>query len=68
MEFYPTRFGSWSFKNFNHATDAKIYCLYSTDGDFKEGIFLKEMAVKLGYITPEQFDEWVDPMKMVGKD
>ena len=25
------------------------------------------MAVKLGYVTPEQFDEWVDPKKMVGK-
>jgi fumarate hydratase class II len=25
------------------------------------------MAVKLGYVTPEQFDEWVDPAQMVGK-
>jgi fumarate hydratase class II len=33
----------------------------------KEGTTLKEMAVRLGYVTPEQFDEWVDPMKMVGK-
>jgi fumarate hydratase class II len=33
----------------------------------KEGTTLKEMAVKLGYLTPEQFDEWVDPKKMVGK-
>jgi fumarate hydratase class II len=33
----------------------------------KEGTTLKEMAVKLGYVTPEQFDEWVDPLKMVGK-
>jgi len=33
----------------------------------KEGTSLKEMAVKLGYVTPEQFDEWVDPRKMVGK-
>lgn len=33
----------------------------------KEGTSLKEMAVKLGYVTPEQFDEWVDPSKMVGK-
>jgi fumarate hydratase, class II len=33
----------------------------------KEGTTLKEMAVKLGYVTPEQFDEWVDPIKMVGK-
>lgn len=28
---------------------------------------LKEMAVELGYLTPAQFDEWVDPKKMVGK-
>src|SRR6187399_543823 len=33
----------------------------------KEGTTLKEMAVKLGYLTPEQFDEWVIPEKMVGK-
>ncbi|HEU4553320.1 MAG TPA: class II fumarate hydratase [Chitinophaga sp.] len=33
----------------------------------KEGTTLKEMAVKLGYVTPEQFDEWVDPARMVGE-
>jgi fumarate hydratase class II len=33
----------------------------------KEGTTLKEMAVKLGYVTPEQFDEWVVPAEMVGK-
>lgn len=33
----------------------------------KEGTTLKEMAVKLGYLTPEQFDEWVQPAKMVGE-
>ena len=33
----------------------------------KEGTTLKEMAVKTGYVTPEQFDEWVIPSKMVGK-
>lgn len=33
----------------------------------KENTTLKEMAVKLGYLTPEQFDEWVDPKQMVGK-
>jgi len=32
----------------------------------KEGSTLKEMAVKLGYLTPEQFDEWVKPEDMVG--
>jgi fumarate hydratase class II len=32
----------------------------------KEGTTLKEMAVKLGYTTPEQFDEWVKPEDMVG--
>jgi fumarate hydratase, class II len=31
------------------------------------GTTLKEMAVKLGYVTPEQFDEWVVPENMVGK-
>jgi fumarate hydratase class II len=33
----------------------------------KEGTTLKEMAVKLGYVTAEQFDEWVKPENMVGK-
>ncbi len=33
----------------------------------KEGTTLKEMSVKLGYVTPEEFDQWVDPAKMVGK-
>ena len=32
----------------------------------KENTTLKEMAVKLGYLTPEQFDEWVNPANMVG--
>src|SRR5580693_126125 len=33
----------------------------------KEGTTLKEMVVRLGYVTPEQFDEWVIPENMVGK-
>lgn len=32
----------------------------------KQGTTLKEMAVKLGYVSPEEFDKWVDPQKMVG--
>ena len=32
----------------------------------KQGTTLKEMAVKLGYVTPEEFDEWVVPGNMVG--
>jgi fumarate hydratase, class II len=33
----------------------------------KENTTLKEMAVKLGYVTPEEFDEWVNPANMVGE-
>ncbi len=33
----------------------------------KENTTLKEMAVKLGYVTPEEFDQWVIPANMVGK-
>jgi len=33
----------------------------------KEGTTLREMAVRLGYVTPEQFDEWVVPAAMVGR-
>ena len=32
----------------------------------KEGTTLKEMAVKLGYVTAKEFDEWVVPSQMVG--
>ena len=30
----------------------------------KDGTTLKKAAVELGYLTPEQFDEWVDAKKM----
>jgi fumarate hydratase class II len=30
------------------------------------GTSLKEEAVNLGFVTPEQFDEWVNPLNMVG--
>ncbi len=33
----------------------------------KEGTTLKEAAIALGHVTAEQFDEWVDPSKMVGE-
>jgi len=32
----------------------------------KNGTTLKEEAVKLEYLTAEEFDEWVDPLKMTG--
>jgi fumarate hydratase class II len=32
----------------------------------KQGTTLKAMAVKLGYVTAEQFDDWVKPENMVG--
>ncbi|WP_222984020.1 class II fumarate hydratase [Flagellimonas meishanensis] len=31
------------------------------------GTTLKEEAVKLGYVTPEEYDEWVKPEDMVGE-
>jgi fumarate hydratase class II len=34
---------------------------------YQEGTTLKEAAVKLGYVTAEQFDQWVRPEDMVGK-
>jgi fumarate hydratase class II len=33
----------------------------------KEGSTLKETAVKLGYLTAEEFDQWVKPEDMVGR-
>ncbi len=33
----------------------------------KEGTSLRESALSLGYVTAEQFDEWVVPGKMVGR-
>lgn len=32
----------------------------------KQGTTLKDMAVQLGYVTPEEFDAWVRPEDMVG--
>ena len=32
----------------------------------KQGTSLREAALKLGYLTNEQFDEWVKPEKMIG--
>jgi fumarate hydratase class II len=31
----------------------------------KEGLTLKESAIALGLVTQEQFDEWIDPKKMI---
>jgi fumarate hydratase class II len=33
----------------------------------KQGKTLKQTAIDLGYLTAEQFDEWVDPKDMVGE-
>src|ERR1700704_468872 len=35
---------------------------------YQEGTTLKEAAVKLGHVTEEQFDQWVRPADMVGKN
>lgn len=32
----------------------------------KEGTTLKEAALKLGYLTEEEFDKWVRPEDMLG--
>lgn len=32
----------------------------------KNGTTLKEEAIRLGYLTEEQYDEWVKPEKMIG--
>ncbi|HRQ29629.1 MAG TPA: class II fumarate hydratase [Saprospiraceae bacterium] len=33
---------------------------------YNDGATLKETAIALGYVTEEQFDEWVRPEKMIG--
>ncbi len=33
----------------------------------QEGKTLKQVSVELGYLTEEEFDQWVDPTTMVGK-
>ncbi len=33
---------------------------------YENGTTLKEEAVKLGFLTAEEFDRWVDPAKMIG--
>lgn len=34
---------------------------------YQDNTTLKQAAIQLGYVTPEEFDEWIDPKKMVGK-
>ena len=34
----------------------------------KEHLTLKESALKLGYLTEAQFNEWVKPEKMLGPE
>ena len=34
---------------------------------YKNGTTLKQEALGLGYLTEAEFDEWVDPQKMIGK-
>lgn len=34
---------------------------------FEKGTTLKETAAALGYVTPEEYDLWVQPEKMVGE-
>ncbi len=34
---------------------------------FKDNSTLREAALDLGYLTSEEFDEWVDPKKMIGE-
>ena len=33
---------------------------------YKEDKTLKETAIELGYLTAEEFDEWVRPEDMIG--
>ena len=33
----------------------------------ENGTTLKQEAIKLGYLTAEEFDQWVRPENMVGK-
>ena len=34
---------------------------------FKEGTTLKSAALSLGYLTEEEFEQWVKPEDMIGK-
>jgi fumarate hydratase class II len=34
---------------------------------FAEGITLRQSALELGFVTSEQFDEWVNPKKMINQ-
>lgn len=52
-----------------------VLCVFSAGYDkaakiaktaHKKGSTLKETAIELGYLTAEQFDEWVKPKDMLG--
>lgn len=35
---------------------------------FNEGTTLKEAALSLGYVTAEEYENWVRPEKMIGEN
>ena len=35
---------------------------------FKENLTLRDACLKLKCVTAKEFDEWIDPSKMVGLD
>ena len=77
MSDYLQDIGHWDCREKLEAKEFKSAQLYFNLGYYKaaeiaqkahkEGTTLKEMAVKLGYLTPEEFDAWVIPVDMVGE-
>ena len=58
-----------------HRTASLCHCLLQVGYDkaaaiakkaHKEGLTLKDSALKLGYLTEEQFFQWVKPELMIG--
>ncbi|MDD2278232.1 MAG: hypothetical protein PHS05_04135 [Bacteroidales bacterium] len=35
---------------------------------FDENLTLKGAALRLGFVTEDQFDKWVNPQRMIGED
>ena len=58
----PTQWGGWTKVNtkIGYYKAAEI-----ANTAHKNGTTLKEEAVNLGYVTSEEYDEWVDPKKMI---
>jgi fumarate hydratase class II len=48
-----------------HKKNKKIFIAEIANEAYKNGTTLKEEAINLGYLSSEEYDDWVKPEKMI---